>query len=88
MSVGRAPLLVVAAVLGLGPPVCALAADYGGGGSGSGRRMERDCLIGLEGNGGVMAGGTRIECTDCDPACDADGVPAAYSFSVARRNAL
>lgn len=78
MLLGRAAMLVFAsAVLGLGP-AGAIAADYGGGGSGSRpRRPERECLIGLEGTGGIMTGGTSIECTDCDPGCDADGVPSA-----------
>ncbi len=75
MLLGHAPRLVIATVLlGLGTP-CGIAADYGGGGSGSRPRgPERDCLIGLEGAGGIMTGGRRIECSDCDPACDADGV--------------
>ncbi len=47
-----------------------LAADYGGGGGGGAkRRPEADCLVGVAG----APSGKTLECTDCDPSCDADG---------------
>ncbi|HWP66862.1 MAG TPA: hypothetical protein VNO26_13200 [Candidatus Limnocylindria bacterium] len=44
----------------------------GGGGGGSESRPEADCLVGLWN----APSGATIACTDCDPACDADGTGA------------
>jgi hypothetical protein len=59
--------MTVVVMLGLGPQAWGLVTGDGRGKPGN------DCLIGLDGLDPGIVAGRRIECTDCDPACDRDG---------------
>ena len=80
-------ILTVALALGLAGPAAAFLAGDGKG------KPERDCYIGLDGYdesdlSPINKKGTKsgIVCTDCDPACDLDGVDTpngSCTFSIA-----
>lgn len=64
-------LLAVAAVVGSWGWSSAFISGDGKGPS------SNDCLVGIDGEGGgavgILKGKLAVQCTDCDPACDADG---------------
>jgi hypothetical protein len=68
MTAVHGRMLALALVLGVATHALAFVTGDGKG------KPEDDCLIGIDGPVPTPTNGRIIECTDCDPACDRDGV--------------